>query len=341
MTNKHVLITGGAGFIGSALVGLAVAKGYHPIVLDKLTYAGHPENLDYLPQGSHTLVVGDIGDAELVAKLLAEHQPQAIFHLAAESHVDNSITGPKAFIETNIVGNFVLLNAAREYFQTLEGAEKDSFRFIQVSTDEVYGSLGPEGHFTEASQIQPNSPYSATKAGGDHLARAWFETYRLPVVTTHCSNNYGPRQFPEKLIPVMIQNALAGKPLPIYGNGSNVRDWIFVDDHCSGIWLAFEKGTPGEVYNFGGRAELDNLTLVHQLCDLLDELRPNPRGSYRDQINFVQDRPGHDQRYAIDDSKAEKELGFTRSVNFEQGLRQTVQWYLANGDWCEQVLKVA
>ena len=339
---KHIIITGGAGFIGSSLVGLLVDKGYTPIVLDKLTYAGHPENLAYLPDGSYELVVGDIGDGPLVAGLLAKYQPEAIFHLAAESHVDNSITGPKAFIETNIVGNFTLLGAALECYQGLEGSAREAFRFIQVSTDEVYGSLGATGHFTEGSQIQPNSPYSATKAGGDHLARAWFETYGLPVVTTHCSNNYGPRQFPEKLIPVMISKALAGEKLPVYGDGSNVRDWIFVDDHCLGIWLSFEKGVPGEVYNFGGRAELDNLTLVKQLCGLLDELQPSPQDKkYEEQIAFVQDRLGHDQRYAIDDSKAERELGFTRSVNFEQGLRQTVEWYLANGDWCAQVTKKA
>ena len=339
---QHTIVTGGAGFIGSALVGLLASKGYMPIVLDKLTYAGHPENLKYLPQDSYKLVVGDIGDGELVSKLCAEHQPRAIFHLAAESHVDNSIAGPKAFIETNIVGNFTLLQVALDYYKTLDGAAKDAFRFVQVSTDEVYGSLGANGHFTEDSQIQPNSPYSATKAGGDHLARAWFETFGLPVVTTHCSNNYGPRQFPEKLIPVMISNALSGKPLPVYGDGSNVRDWIFVDDHCQGLWLAFEKAAAGAVYNFGGREEWDNVSLVKKLCATLDELRPRSDGNkYEQQINFVTDRLGHDKRYAIDDSKAEEELGFTRSVNFEQGLKQTVQWYLDNGDWCKQVLKAA
>lgn len=337
---QRVMVTGGAGFIGSALVKLLVGKGYYPIVLDKLTYAGHPENLAHLPTGSYELVVGDIGDASLVGNLLHTHQPSAIYHLAAESHVDNSITGPKAFIETNIVGNFTLLQAALQYYNTLDTAAKAHFRFIQVSTDEVYGSLGPVGHFTEASQIQPNSPYSASKAGGDHLARAWYETFSLPVIITHCSNNYGPRQFPEKLIPVMIHKALAGEPLPIYGDGSNVRDWIFVEDHCAGLMLACEKGQIGDTYNFGGRAELDNLTLVNKLCALLDTLSPRSDAKpYASQITFVADRLGHDKRYAIDDRKAEKQLGFTRSVDINEGLAQTLSWYLANDAWSQQVLK--
>lgn len=341
-SEKTMLVTGGAGFIGSALVGLLIEKGYDVVVLDKLTYAGHPENLAHLPPERYELVEGDIADVVMVAKLLKGHQPNAVFHLAAESHVDNSITGPKAFIETNIVGNFVLLQQTLEYYQKLEPEEQKDFRFVQVSTDEVYGSLGKDGYFTEETQIQPNSPYSATKAGGDHLARAWHHTYGLPVITTHCSNNYGPRQYPEKLIPVMIENALAGKPLPVYGDGSNVRDWIFVDDHCAGLWLAYEKGKVGEVYNFGGREEWDNLSLVKKLCSILDELKPRSDGKpYAEQISFVEDRLGHDKRYAIDDVKAEKKLGFTRSKNFENGLEETIQWYLQNSQWCEQVKKVA
>lgn len=338
----NILITGGAGFIGSALVAHLVELGVFPIVLDKLTYAGHPENLSWLAEGSYKLVVGDIGDEALVAQLLKEYQPEAVLHLAAESHVDNSITGPKAFIDTNIIGNFVLLQATLRHYQSLKEEAKQRFRFVQVSTDEVYGSLGADGYFTEASQIQPNSPYSASKAAGDHLARAWHHTYGLPVITTHCSNNYGARQFPEKLIPVMIEKALSGEHLPIYGNGSNIRDWIYVNDHAAGIWLACTKGEIGEVYNFGGRAELDNLTLVKKLCAMLDAIKPRADGkNYAEQIRFVTDRLGHDQRYAIDDSKAEKELGFKRSVDFEQGLKQTIMWYLDNQQWCQQVKKAA
>jgi dTDP-glucose 4,6-dehydratase len=339
---KHVIITGGAGFIGSAMVGKLIAEGVKPIVLDKLTYAGHRENLAEFPASSYELVVGDIADQPLVGGLFAKYQPAAVLHLAAESHVDNSITGPQAFIQTNVVGNFLLLQSALNYFKTLSGSTKEAFRFVQVSTDEVYGSLGAEGHFTEHSQIQPNSPYSASKAAGDHLARAWHHTFGLPVITTHCSNNYGPRQFPEKLIPVMIHKALAGEKLPIYGNGSNVRDWIFVDDHCHGIWLSLTKGRVGEVYNFGGRAEFDNLSLVKKLCTLLDHLQPRAdKKSYVEQIGFVTDRLGHDQRYAIDDSKAEQELGFSRSMTIDEGLHATVKWYLENQQWCNTVKKVA
>lgn len=339
---RHMMVTGGAGFIGCAMVAKLVQEGIKPIVLDKLTYAGHRENLDHLPVGSFELVVGDIGNQQLVSSLLEKYQPEAVLHLAAESHVDNSITGPQEFIETNVVGNFLLLQSTLQYYKKLNEVAQQKFRFVQVSTDEVYGSLGKEGHFTEASQIQPNSPYSASKAAGDHLARAWHHTYGLPVITTHCSNNYGPRQYPEKLIPVMIHKALAGEKLPIYGNGSNVRDWIYVDDHCQGIWLALTKGQVGEVYNFGGRAEFDNLSLVKKLCHLLDQLKPRAdRQSYEEQIGFVTDRLGHDQRYAIDDTKAEEELDFTRSVTLDQGLKATVQWYLDNQQWCVQVQKAA
>lgn len=339
---RHIIVTGGAGFIGSAMVEKLIKEDIKPIVLDKLTYAGHRENLEHLPAGSYELVVGDIGDQALVDKLLQQYLPEAILHLAAESHVDNSISGPQEFIETNVVGNFLLLQSALKYYQNLSGPSKRLFRFVQVSTDEVYGSLGETGHFTEESQIQPNSPYSASKAAGDHLARAWHHTFGLPVVTTHCSNNYGPRQFPEKLIPVMISKALAHEQLPVYGNGSNVRDWIFVNDHCEGIWLALTKGKIGEVYNFGGRAEYDNLSLVKKLCQLLDQLRPRAdKKSYEEQIGFVMDRLGHDQRYAIDDTKAEEELGFRRSVTFEQGLKSTVEWYLENQQWCTEVQKAA
>lgn len=339
---RCMIVTGGAGFIGCAMVEKLVQEGIKPIVLDKLTYAGHRENLAGIPAGSYELVVGDIADQPLVDELFRKHQPEAVLHLAAESHVDNSITGPQEFIQTNVVGNFLLLQSALGYYKKLDDAAKRRFRFIQVSTDEVYGSLGATGHFTEASQIQPNSPYSASKAAGDHLARAWYHTYGLPVITTHCTNNYGARQFPEKLIPVMIHKALAGEKLPIYGNGSNVRDWIYVKDHCQGIWLALTKGKVGEVYNFGGRAELDNMSLVKKLCHFLDQLSPRAdKQPYETQIGFVTDRLGHDQRYAVDDAKAEQELGFMRSVTLDEGLKATVEWYLNNQQWCAKVQKAA
>lgn len=321
-----LLITGGAGFIGSAFTTLAVEKGYHALILDSLTYAGSRDNLIHLPETAYTLIEGDIRNALLVNELLQTHQPASLIHFAAESHVDNSITGPGAFIDTNITGTYTLLEAARAY-----AATKDGFRFLHISTDEVYGSLGAEGYFDETTPYAPNSPYSASKAASDHLARAWHHTYGLKVITTHCSNNYGPRQHAEKLIPHMIRCALALKPLPIYGDGRNIRDWIHVDDHCHGLWLALQRGTPGEVYNFGGRAEMTNLALVTLLCELLDELRPRPdKTSYKALITFVTDRPGHDRRYAIDDTKAEKELGFTRHHHFTSGLRETVEWYLDN-----------
>jgi dTDP-glucose 4,6-dehydratase len=337
---KTLLVTGGAGFIGSTFVGQMVDKGHKVIVLDALTYAGHPENLDYIENtAGFELVVGNICDPVLVPKLLVEHQVDAVVNFAAESHVDNSITGSAIFIETNINGTYNMLESSRQYWDALEGAKKENFRFVQISTDEVYGSLGAEGYFTEDSRIEPSSPYSASKAAGDHLARAWFETYKFPALTTNCTNNYGARQFPEKLIPAMITRALSGEPLGIYGSGENVRDWIHVEDHCNGIYLALTKGTLGEVYCFGGRNEKNNIETVHAICDVLDDLRPRADGkSYKEQITFVGDRKGHDFRYAMDDKKAEEKLGFTRiHKDFTTGMRDTVEWYLANDAWCQAV----
>lgn len=343
-TQKNIIVTGGAGFIGSTFVGLAVAKGYHVIVLDALTYAGHRENLEWIsPQqgnGSFELCVGNICDAGFVAELFAKHLPLAIVNFAAESHVDNSISGPRAFIDTNIIGCFTLLEAARAYWNSLAQGEKEAFRFVQVSTDEVYGSLGETGKFSEATAMQPNSPYSASKAAGDHLARAWHETYGLPTILTNCTNNYGPRQYPEKLIPLMITRALSGAEMPVYGDGKNIRDWIHVEDHAEGVFLALEKGETGESYCFGGDAERTNNQVVDALCAVLDTQRPRVDGkSYREQIKYVADRLGHDRRYAIDDSKAQRELGFRRKYNFESGLKATVEWYLANGEWMTAVIK--
>jgi dTDP-glucose 4,6-dehydratase len=333
-----LLVTGGAGFIGSAFVAQAVAKGQKVVVLDALTYAGHRANLEWIAPEQWQLVVGDIRDGALVATLLAEHEVDAIVHFAAESHVDNSITGPAAFMETNIIGTYTLLEAVRNYYATLEDGRKNAFRFVQVSTDEVYGSLGPTGKFSETTKMQPNSPYSASKAAGDHLARAWHETYGLPTLVTNCSNNYGPRQHPEKLIPHMIRCALAGEGLPVYGDGKNVRDWIHVEDHCRGVALALAQGRPGETYCFGGNEEHTNIDLVKRICQTLDTLAPAKSGKpYETQITFVTDRLGHDRRYAIDDSKAQRELGFTRLHDFASGLTNTVQWYLANQAWCDTV----
>lgn len=341
---KSVLVTGGAGFIGSCFVGMCVEQGMRVIVLDALTYAGHRENLAWIRsggnEGSFELVEGDIADGDLVLKLLRAHRIEAVVNFAAESHVDNSISGSAAFIETNIVGAYRLLETCRNYWDELSGSQKSAFRFVQISTDEVYGSLGDEGKFTEDSPIRPNSPYSASKAAADHLARAWFHTYAFPTVITHCTNNYGPRQYPEKVIPVMITCALEGKKLPVYGTGSNVRDWIHVDDHCAGVMLALCKGRLGESYDLGGDCEVRNIDLVHQICAVLDALRPRADGqSYAMQIHFVTDRLGHDQRYAIDDSKAQRELGFTRKHRFGQALKDTVAWYLQNGEWCATVRK--
>lgn len=328
--NTTLLITGGAGFIGSSFVRLAAERGYTPIVLDALTYAGHRENLEGVP---HELLVGNITDAKLVASLLEKYQPAALVHLAAESHVDNSIAEPSQFITTNINGTYTLLEAARTYFTT-----HPEFRYIQVSTDEVFGSLGQTGLFNEDSLYAPSSPYSASKAAADHLVQAWHHTYGLPTIITHCGNNYGPRQLPEKLIPVIITHALAGKPLPVYGDGQHVRDWIHVEDHCAGILLALEKGTPGERYCFSGHAEATNLDLVTRICSYLDVKSPSSSGQpYSAQIAFVTDRPGHDRRYAIDDSKAEKELGFARNWSFDKGIHTTIDWYLDNKGWCQKV----
>jgi dTDP-glucose 4,6-dehydratase len=336
-----LLVTGGAGFIGANFVLDWLAASDEPIInLDKLTYAGNPETLASL-QGDarHQLVQGDIGDAALVSRLLAEHKPRAVVNFAAESHVDRSIHGPGDFIDTNIVGTFRLLESVRGYWGALPAADKTAFRFLHVSTDEVYGSLAKDDPaFSETHRYEPNSPYSASKAASDHLVRAWHHTYGLPVLTTNCSNNYGPYHFPEKLIPLMIVNALAGKPLPVYGDGMQVRDWLYVKDHCSAIRRVLEAGRLGEVYNVGGWNEKPNIEIVKTVCALLDELRPRTDGKpYAEQISYVTDRPGHDRRYAIDARKLEAELGWKPAETFETGIRKTVQWYLANLDWVSHV----
>ncbi|GGA68270.1 dTDP-glucose 4,6-dehydratase [Arenimonas soli] len=334
------LVTGGAGFIGGNFVLDAVASGIRVVNLDALTYAGNLDTLSALDGNpGHVFVQGDIGDRALVARLLAEHRPQAVVNFAAESHVDRSIDGPAAFVQTNVVGTFNLLEAAREYFRGLEGEAQAAFRFLHVSTDEVYGSLGDEGRFTEETPYAPNSPYSASKAASDHLVRAYHHTYGLPVLTTNCSNNYGPFQFPEKLIPLVILKALAGDPLPVYGDGRNVRDWLFVKDHCAAIRRVLEAGRVGETYNVGGDAERRNIEVVKAICALLDQRRPRGDGRPREsQITFVRDRPGHDRRYAIDIGKIRSELGWKPSVDFEQGLAATVDWYLGNAGWAQRVL---
>ena len=336
-----LLVTGGAGFIGSNFVLDWLAQSDEAIVnLDKLTYAGNLENLSSLDGDKrHVFVKGDIGDSALVAGLLATHQPRAVINFAAQSHVDRSIHGPEDFIQTNIVGTFHLLEAARAHWNGLQDAAKASFRFLHVSTDEVYGSLGSsDAAFTETHAYAPNSPYSASKAASDHLVRSYHHTYGLPVLTTNCSNNYGPYHFPEKLIPLMIVNALAGKPLPVYGDGQQIRDWLYVKDHCSAIREVLARGRPGEVYNVGGWNEKPNLDIVHTLCQLLDELRPKAGGgSYQSQITYVTDRPGHDRRYAIDASKIERELGWRPLETFDTGIRKTVAWYLAHPDWVSHV----
>ncbi|MGZ3696801.1 MAG: dTDP-glucose 4,6-dehydratase [Bdellovibrionota bacterium] len=340
-SSKVLLVTGGCGFIGSGFVKRQIEQGHHVLVLDALTYAGHRENLDGLDggPGKLELIVGDICNGPLVRELLESRGVQAVINFAAESHVDRSIDAPAAFIETNIRGTFNLLSTANAYYQSLPDARKRTFRYVQISTDEVYGSLGPTGKFSETTPFAPNSPYSASKAAGDHLARAWFHTYGLPTITTNCSNNYGPRQFPEKLIPHMINCALSGKPLPVYGDGGNIRDWIHVEDHCHGIELALGKGRPGETYCFGGNAERNNLDVVRMICRHLDRLRPRADGkSYETGIAFVTDRLGHDRRYAIDDGLAQRELGFTRRYEFESGLAHTVEWYLKNTAWSQAVL---
>ena len=335
-----ILVTGGAGFIGSNFVLDWLAQCDEPVLnLDALTYAGNLRNLAALDgDARHVFVHGDICDRALVDRLLAEQRPRAIIHFAAESHVDRSIHGPGAFMKTNVDGTFTLLEAARAYWSALDGEAKAAFRFHHVSTDEVYGSLAPDAPaFTETHPYQPNSPYSASKAASDHLVRAWHHTYGLPVVTTNCSNNYGPYHFPEKLIPLVIVNALAGKPLPIYGDGLQVRDWLYVGDHASAIRAVLERGRIGETYNIGGWNEKPNRDIVHAICDLLDELRPAAAGSYRRLITHVTDRPGHDRRYAIDARKIERELGWRPAESFETGVRKTVQWYLQHADWVAEV----
>lgn len=350
---SKILVTGAAGFIGSQFVELLLSTHeVNVVVLDKLTYAGHRATLDHavqqaasnvgLPVASFEkqfeFVEGDICDRALVRDLFARHRFSAVVNFAAESHVDRSIESATEFIETNILGVFSLLDASLRHFESLNGSERDQFRFLQVSTDEVFGQLGEEGAFTETTAYAPSSPYSASKAAGDHLARAWFHTYKLPVIVTNCSNNYGPRQYPEKLIPHMIACALSGKPLPVYGTGRNVRDWIHVADHARGVLLALEEGTPGESYCFGGRSERRNLEVVEAICDELEKLVPRA-GGYRELITFVEDRKGHDWRYAIDDTKAERELGFKREFrSFESGLRSTIRWYLENQAWVRTVL---
>ncbi|MDF0674664.1 MAG: dTDP-glucose 4,6-dehydratase [Nitrospira sp.] len=336
-----ILVTGGAGFIGANFVLDWLAQHEERLInLDKLTYAGNLDNLAGL-QGDtrHLFVRGDIGDTALVDRLLAEHRPRAMINFAAESHVDRSIHGPGEFIQTNIVGTFHLLESVRAYWEALEGEAKEGFRFLHVSTDEVYGSLTTAApSFSETSRYEPNSPYSASKAASDHLVRAYHHTYGLPVLTTNCSNNYGPYHFPEKLIPLCILNALAGKPLPLYGDGRQVRDWLYVKDHCSAIRLVLERGRVGETYNIGGWNEKANLDVVQMLCDILDELRPRSDGKrYADQITFVKDRPGHDRRYAIDASKLARELGWKPQETFETGIRKTVAWYLDNQRWVANV----
>lgn len=335
-----ILVTGGAGFIGSAVIRRAISRPELSVVnVDKLTYAGNLESLTSVEKNPrYHFEKADICDREAMRTLFAKHKPDAVMHLAAESHVDRSIDGPQAFMETNIMGTYTLLETARAYFNDLSAEAKSRFRFHHISTDEVYGSLGATGLFTETTPYQPNSPYSASKASSDHLVRAWHHTFHLPVVTTNCSNNYGPYHFPEKLIPLMILNALEGKPLPVYGNGQNIRDWLFVDDHAEALLFVCQKGKPGETYNIGGNNEETNLNVVYTICDILDEVKPDPRfKSRRDLIKFVQDRPGHDMRYAIDAAKIMRELGWRPKENFASGIRKTIHWYLENQAWCQHV----
>lgn len=336
-----ILVSGGAGFIGGNFVLDWLAQSNEPVVnLDKLTYAGNLDTLrSLLDDPRHRFVRGDIGDRTLVSQLLDTHCPRAVIHFAAESHVDRSIHGPADFVDTNIVGTFSLLEAARAYWQTLDEAGRAAFRFLHVSTDEVFGTLSADdAPFTEDDACAPNSPYAASKAASDHLVRAWFHTYGLPVLTTHCSNNYGPYHFPEKLIPLVILNALAGKPLPVYGDGLQVRDWLYVGDHCAAIRRVLDAGRPGDTYNIGGWNEKPNIDVVRTLCRMLDTLRPRADGSsYASQIQHVSDRPGHDRRYAIDARKLERELGWKPAETFDTGIRKTVEWYLANPDWVNNV----
>ena len=337
---KTILVTGGAGFIGSNFVRRLLGGSTALVVnLDKLTYAGNLDSLaDVMQSPKHSFVQGSINDRALVTQLLARYRPDKIVHLAAESHVDRSIDGPADFVQTNIVGTFELLEAVRGYWDQLPAESRPEFRFLHVSTDEVYGSLGPAGFFTEDTPYAPNSPYSASKAASDHLVRAYCHTYGLPVLTTNCSNNYGPFQFPEKLIPLMINNALAGKPLPVYGDGGNIRDWLFVLDHCTALLTVLAQGKPGEVYSVGGNSEKTNLEVVRTICGLLDELVPRgDQKSYSEQIVFVKDRPGHDRRYAIDASKLKRRLGWAPQESFAAGMQKTIRWYLDNREWRRRV----
>jgi len=337
---KKLIVTGGAGFIGSNFIHYLLKNTSIKILnLDILSYAGNLESLASIEKHqNYQFCQGDIGDATLIKKLLAEFQPDGIVNFAAESHVDRSIDNPAAFLQTNVMGTFNLLQQSKDYWQNLSTTEKEAFRFLHVSTDEVYGSLGAKGLFHEQSPYAPNSPYSASKAASDHLVRSWFHTYGFPVLTTNCSNNYGPYQFPEKLIPLFVLNALDGQNLPIYGDGSNIRDWLYVDDHCSAILRVLEAGKIGEVYNVGGNSEKTNLQVIDTLCTILDELKPAANGkSYQTLKVYVNDRPGHDQRYAIDATKLKKELNWQPAETFETGLKRTIEWYLANLDWCAHV----
>lgn len=338
--SKTLLVTGGAGFIGSSFVLWRVKQGDTVINLDKLTYSGNLANLDKIKNATnHVFVRGDIGDYQLVKKLLERYQPNAVINFAAESHVDRSILDPDVFVKTNVLGTEVLLRVVKDWWKNLDEEKKNKFRFHHISTDEVFGTLSMDDlAFTEETPFAPNSPYSASKASSDHFVRAYHETYGLPTVITNCSNNYGPRQFPEKLIPLMTLNALAGKPLPIYGTGENIRDWLHVEDHCDAIYEVLTKGRVGQTYNIGGRAERNNLFIVNKICEILDEIKPRSDGkSFKEQITFVKDRLGHDLRYAINCSKIEKELGWKPKHNFEDGLKETIQWYLNNEDWVKNI----
>lgn len=340
-SERAILVTGGAGFIGANFVLRQIERGGACVInLDALTYAGNLDTLAGIDQNpDHHFVLGSIGDRRLVDYLFFRYQPAAVVNFAAESHVDRSIDSPGDFVRTNVVGTFELLEATRAHWEKLSRAEQETFRFLHVSTDEVYGSLGKTGKFSETTRYKPNSPYSASKAAADHLVRAWFHTYGLPVLTTNCSNNYGPYQFPEKLIPLMMHNAVQGKPLPVYGKGENIRDWLYVTDHCRAIERVLEAGVPGEVYNIGGRNEKTNLEVVQTLCAILDELLPDsPHRPHADLIRFVTDRPGHDLRYAIDATKLQEQLDWVPQETFETGLRKTVRWYLDHSDWCQRVL---
>ena len=336
---RTLLVTGGAGFIGSNFVRQCICNDLQIINLDKLTYAGNLDSLaDIMDNPRHVFVKGDIGDRSLMIELLRRYRPQGVVNFAAESHVDRSIDGPGAFIHTNVVGTFELLEAVRQHWSGLTDGERNDFRFLHVSTDEVYGSLAATGYFTETTPYAPNSPYSASKAASDHLVRAYHHTYGLPVLTTNCSNNYGPYQFPEKLVPLIMFNALEGKALPVYGDGLNIRDWLFVLDHCNAILTVLDKGRVGEVYNVGGNNEQTNIAVVHTICDLLDQLNPRAdKISYRKQITFVKDRPGHDRRYAIDSTKLQNELGWVPQESFATGFRKTMEWYLSHQEWCQNI----